>query len=830
MWSSFFKNFVKRTLGLGLIIGLYWSVSCAENTGNGSSSTESIDDLENSSGDAFDVAQIPPTDLLLSPRVSSTVVGESVYFSVFGLFPYNQSLDIQTLTEWSMDVSGIVEFKENGRFLALAPGSVEIRAEYLGVFKTAQLTVEEAKLSTLAIFPKGETIGLEWSNGELEPVTRTFRAVGIKSDGSINDVTEQVTWEVTSVSGETGEATTAVNISADKKGQFLFREKGTFNISVAYEGLETEESVNVAAPESGIASIQVVDEPIRVAIGRSQDLRIFVTYDDLSTEVIDTGFELVSSQSVVASVSDTTALGLAIGQSVFEVTYQGVQTQTTVIVEPPVVDSINISPATINTRVGLEETLSIEATYSDGSLADITRFAELDSNGSTFFEVREGPKIRGLVDTTGNPVQLLTVRYGGTSQNVAVLVEEAGVSSLEVTPSTLSIQVGEVQDFTVTGRNSDGSTLDLTSAANYAMLNSFRADLLTGFDARVQGKNAGETILSITYVDPISTKNLVATVPITVVPASLDSIYFSPGADTQPLGRFTDFVLRAVYSDGSEEDITEVAQYGADISSGGMSLIGDLSLTAIGRLRLQTTAEGQMKILASYEGQTTEATYTVLPKVLDEVTIVRQGTYTSAGALDVGETIKFKAIATYSDMSVEDVTTDTVDITTVWTPPNGSIASFVDDGSNNKDLTGISEGDAGFSVSITYASVTEVASFGLGVYTPCSSPGQQESYYCWFLGENNESCDTVCKGHGLNYNVATQTYAGSGATGDQCRNLLKNRFNSAVKNYSGNASFGQGLGCSIYTFSGINLGLRDGEVTTISSAREYVRRVCACEP
>jgi hypothetical protein len=43
---------------------------------------------------------------------------------------------------------------------------------------------------------------------------------------------------------------------------------------------------------------------------------------------------------------------------------------------------------------------------------------------------------------------------------------------------------------------------------------------------------------------------------------------------------------------------------------------------------------------------------------------------------------------------------------------------------------------------------------------------------CWYLGSNNQSCNTVCAAHGAVYDNATSSYAGSAGTLQHCADVL----------------------------------------------------------
>lgn len=100
--------------------------------------------------------------------------------------------------------------------------------------------------------------------------------------------------------------------------------------------------------------------------------------------------------------------------------------------------------------------------------------------------------------------------------------------------------------------------------------------------------------------------------------------------------------------------------------------------------------------------------------------------------------------------------------------------------------------------------------------------------YCWYLGAENASCDTVCSTHG-GYNDGTRLFAGSSGNTDNCKsvlNALKIPFSQFYNTSQG------GLGCfAIPNTSGNFFGYWDQQPTTSSATTSTAgrRRACACQ-
>jgi hypothetical protein len=105
---------------------------------------------------------------------------------------------------------------------------------------------------------------------------------------------------------------------------------------------------------------------------------------------------------------------------------------------------------------------------------------------------------------------------------------------------------------------------------------------------------------------------------------------------------------------------------------------------------------------------------------------------------------------------------------------------------------------------------------------------------CWWFGENNQSCTTVCNGKG-GYDAGTGTYAGSGGTNAQCEQVLRSMgvIDVAGTGLQTAANFDgiNGLGCGA-DYTGSATWYRITSTTTeganSGSSGLSFRRACAC--
>ncbi len=148
----------------------------------------------------------------------------------------------------------------------------------------------------------------------------------------------------------------------------------------------------------------------------------------------------------------------------------GVTVDGTTAGEPPVLTTIEVSPSSVTLYVA--ETQEFTATGKDQHGYPIETGAITWASSNTAV---------GTIDSSG----LFTAAGAGTTTvsatgdggvsgtaDVTVTVTEVPVlTTIEVLPSSVTLYVGETQQFTATGSFDDGSTADLTSTATWASSN-----------------------------------------------------------------------------------------------------------------------------------------------------------------------------------------------------------------------------------------------------------------------------------------------------------------------------------------------------------------------
>jgi hypothetical protein len=252
---------------------------------------------------------------------------------------------------------------------------------------------------------------------------------------------------------------------------------------------------------------------------------------------------------------------------------------------------------------------------------------------------------------------------GGSTPPVTVTLQ-----SIAITPSSPSITAGSTQQFKATGSYSDGSTKDLTSAANWLSATQSVATInVSGLATAVA---AGTTSISA------SSAGITGTTPLTVTVVPLVSIAVTPATATIAPNSQQQFTATGTYADASTKNITSSVTWSASAGA---------SINPAG-LAIGTTPGATSTITATLGTISGTATLTVTnPLVSIAVT---------APTLSIAKStsVQFTAIGTYADASTSVLTS-----TASWASSAPLVASI----SNSQGTNGLATGLAAGATSIT---------------------------------------------------------------------------------------------------------------------------------
>lgn len=239
---------------------------------------------------------------------------------------------------------------------------------------------------------------------------------------------------------------------------------------------------------------------------------------------------------------------------------------------------LDIAPGSTALNVGDSQQFTATGSYADGSVEDVT--ASVVWSNDNAIAVQDSP---GRFVTSDAGKTIVTATLMDMSANANLGVTDGKVKGLTVSPSTLSTHVGLNQQFSALATLMDGTTQDVTAAAQWASSRETTAAFLATESSGVMTARAvGNATVSATF------KGVTASSPVTVGSVVMTGITITPAEKSLVVGASQDLVATGVFSDGSSSDVTGAATwvssqinvatvYGGFVSSVG---VGAASVTA----------------------------------------------------------------------------------------------------------------------------------------------------------------------------------------------------------------------------------------------------------
>jgi trimeric autotransporter adhesin len=230
---------------------------------------------------------------------------------------------------------------------------------------------------------------------------------------------------------------------------------------------------------------------------------------------------------------------------------------------------------------------------------------------------------------------LVTLIACGGKSSSGSAGNSATLTSLAVTPASMSVGVGSSQQFTATGKFSDGSSSNLTTSVHWTSSNTSVA--FVGANGMATGVTVGASMITASS----GSMNASATLDITNQSATLKAITIAPAGTSVPVNTAQQFTASGIYSDGSTRDITLLASWVSSATS-----IATVTNTGL----VQGIKAGSVTISAGIGGIKQTATVTVTAPSISFISVSPDGL-----TLPIGINQQYIATATYMDGTSQDL-------------------------------------------------------------------------------------------------------------------------------------------------------------------------------
>ena len=327
--------------------------------------------------------------------------------------------------------------------------------------------------------------------------------------------------------------------------------------------------------------------------------------------------------------------------------------------------SIAITPVVGSAAVGTKLILLATGTYSDNSTHDVTAQAAWNSDSPQLASVAGGV-VTAIAAGTVN----ITATFDGQSASAQITVPNATIKLLTVTPATATTAIQGTVTFQAVVTLSDDTTQDVSATATWTSSDVKVSTISTGGVAT--GVSAGQATISAA-VGKIS-----GSAALTVTSATLVSIAVTPTNPTLGVGVTQPFVATGTFTDGSVSDVSSSASFSSSAPD----------VATLDAKHAATTLKAGTTTITATLGQISgSTTLTVTAATLVSIAVTPATT-----TLAIKGTAPLKAMGTYSDGSVVDVTASVT-----WQSGNANVAAVSNAAGSVGSVTGLSAG----SVTIT---------------------------------------------------------------------------------------------------------------------------------
>ncbi|MBN1497483.1 MAG: Ig-like domain-containing protein [Spirochaetes bacterium] len=332
------------------------------------------------------------------------------------------------------------------------------------------------------------------------------------------------------------------------------------------------------------------------------------------------------------------------------------------------IDSIAITPAppaTGNTPSGVPVDYIITATLNNGNTRPLTvseygnvvwswepsgssTILDIDSVTVENLGINNLPRITAIKsDYIGDDEQVtLTATIRDASSTTDLVINDAELVSIDVTPGTASITRLAVQQFTATGTFTDGSEHDVSSASWIVWESDDELIATVDGAGLATGMGAGTAHISADDGGVISDS---ATLEVTN--PTLESVSVSPITKTIAAGTYVQYRATAIYDNNTTQDVTEAADWSIVAGGDGAATIDNGSSKGLA----QGVSSGTDTVRATFDSVDGDATITVTGATLEYIVITAAGNKTSIAA---GTKLQFTATGVFSDNSTQNITND----------------------------------------------------------------------------------------------------------------------------------------------------------------------------
>ncbi len=592
---------------------------------------------------------ITPTNPIIAYPLSQQL-------SLIGTYSDGTTQDLTQCALWSSSAPLVATAVHPGLIATNSIGTATVTADCGGAAAFVTVTSANKTIASEAIVPSQAEVAV---GGD-----QSFQLVLTFTDGTTQPVGSNVVW----TSRNPAIGTLAGPVVGEDPGHAIGVSPGKATLTATASGgpQMIPLTATLYVTPKPVSSVAVTPANPTLVAGSSQQFTAQATYTDGTSGDISGDVQWTSSNPSLVSITDgglATAHSSPAGGSATITATSGTFTATSVVQVPgdssDVLTALTVVPTSSRIAVGTPQQLVALGTYTDGTTRDVSSQVTWTSSNPALATVSNTGLATGVAAGT-----VTILAQSGTLQSPSTLiVDNATLVSLSISPSGASFANGTSQQFQLIGTFSDGSTQVLSAAANWQSSNPAAATVsATGL---AQGTGVGTAQISGTFDGQTAT-----TSPVQVTAATLVSIAVQPSSASFAKGTSQQFKVTGFFSDGTTEDLTQSATFeSSDPSVVNISSTGQASGVGVGTATVTVTDDGQTA---------TTSSVSITPATLTSISITPANPRIAAGTNQA-----FTAVGTFSDGTTQNLTTQVV-----WTSANTAIATIDQNGVAESGGTG----------------------------------------------------------------------------------------------------------------------------------------------
>lgn len=383
--------------------------------------------------------------ITISPANPTIAKGATTQLGALGSYSDGSQQTLTDSVSWQTNKTTIATINDQGQVTAVGEGAAQVSASYQGVTGSTYITVGAPVLVSIAVSPSPSSVPV----GESVQLT----AIGNFSDGSIQNLTQSVTWS--------SSASNIATISSAGLASGLIA--GSATITAASGDVHGAGLLTVGP--AVLTSIAVMPGNSSIAAGNTLQFTATGTYSNGTTQNLTSTVTWSSPSPGVATITQAgMATAMAAGTASITATTGGITGSTTLTVLPPVLVAIAVTPGSPSIIAGTTQQFTATGTYSNGITQNLNGAVVWSSLVPGVATVTSAGTATGVAAGTAG----ITATTGGITGSTMLTVTAAVLTSIAVAPGNASISAGSTQQFTATGSYDNGTTQDLTSTVTWS--------------------------------------------------------------------------------------------------------------------------------------------------------------------------------------------------------------------------------------------------------------------------------------------------------------------------------------------------------------------------